>query len=96
MDSMYSDGPEDAAPTPAKPDAAPDDKQEGEGQTALVPMALCPSMKPGDEMVVKIDKVLDDQYQISYSPEPKKEEAGEGEMPPEKPMMSGGGDSDYD
>lgn len=89
-EDLYGDG---EAPRPPKPDDQEDagqkEEQETSGETALVPISLCPGMKPGDEMVVHIDKVLDDQYQISYAPEPKHEGEGEegeeGGGPPPKP-----------
>jgi hypothetical protein len=78
-EDMYGAG--DEAPPPeaaAQPEGEAEPKPEGEegeeGQTALVPESLCPGMKPGEEMVVRIDKVLDGQYQVSYSPEPKAKE----------------------
>jgi len=50
-----------------------DDKQDEGGKTFLVPSEICPGMKPGEEMVVKIEEVHDEQYSISYAPKKKKE-----------------------
>lgn len=72
--------------------------QEGEEsdpstKTAVIDSAICPGMEPGDEMVVKIDKVLENQYLVSYAPEPGDEdeetepepEPEEASTPPEPP-----------
>ncbi len=67
---MYSDA---SGESSAAPDAKP--KEDEGGETALVPKSLCPGMEPGEEMVVKIKRVLDDQYEVEYAPEPDKEKA---------------------
>ena len=59
-------------------------EDEGEhkdsGKTALINSDICPDMKPGDEMVLRIERVMDGQYECSYSPEPShKGEGGDGE-----------------
>lgn len=57
---------------------APAEEKEDTGtKTALIDSDICPGMEPGDEMVVKIEKVLDNQYLVSYAPEPGKEETEE-------------------
>lgn len=57
------------------------------GKTAVVPSELCPGMKAGDEMVVKILSVDDDSYEITYAPKKGKakaeKEGGGGETEPE-------------
>ncbi|OLE10696.1 MAG: hypothetical protein AUG89_11575 [Acidobacteria bacterium 13_1_20CM_4_56_7] len=61
-------------------DATPSDKpaekkdEATSSETALLPKSICPGMEPGQELVLKIDRVHDDQYEVSYAPEPKKEE----------------------
>jgi len=46
-------------------------------------------MKPGDEMVVKIERVMDGQYEVSYAPEPEHEDMEHGERGmEEKPAMN--------
>ncbi len=42
-----------------------------EEQTALLPKSICPDMHPGEELVLRIDKVLDAEYQVSYAPKKK-------------------------
>jgi hypothetical protein len=54
-------------------------------ETALIPQSLCPGMKPGDELVLKIDRVHGEEYEVSYAP---KEESPE-EAPPESAPPSG-------
>lgn len=69
----------------SSPAESREDEHKDDGITALINSEICPGMKPGDEMVLHIDKVLDGQYQVSYAPEPEhKDEGGEGgkaEMP---------------
>lgn len=75
-ENLYDDS-ADANSAPAA-----DSKEDEGGETALVPKSLCPGMRPGDELVLKIDKVLEDQYQVSYKPKGgNSEESGESEMP---------------
>ena len=66
-------------------DNASEQSEDGEKEsrkTFLVNKDICPDMKPGDEMVVTIDRVLEDEYEISYAP--KKE--GEDDKPSEPSM----------
>ena len=79
-DDVLSDTP-DAPP----PEDKASKSEEGSEQTALVPESLCPGMKPGDEMVVKIEEVQDGQYLVSYAPE----EGGEEEKGEEPHSESG-------
>lgn len=68
-EDLYGD---QSAPEPA---GAPAEEKEDKGtKTALIDSDICPGMEPGDEMVVKIEKVMDKQYLVSYAPEPGKEE----------------------
>ncbi len=85
---MYSDAEPAAAPAPKDPDNDGDTHEEGGGETALVPQSLCPGMKPGEEMVVKIDSLTENDYVVSYAPEKGK---GEGEAPAAPPAESGEG-----
>jgi hypothetical protein len=88
--SLYGD------PTPAsaaKPDAQPDAEPKGDDnhKSFLVPKDICPDeMKPGDEFTVKVEEVLEDQYSLSYLPEPKQEEEAKPEMPMAGPPKGGG------
>lgn len=76
-EDYYGDG--DGAPQggAAVPDDAGGETPHDTGVTAVVPSELCPGMKVGDEMVVKIIGVDDDSYEISYAPEKGKPEAEE-------------------
>lgn len=86
----YSD---DAAPSgtasTATETAAPAE-QTSTTKTALIDSAICPGMAVGDEMVVKIEKVLDQEYLVSYAPEPGEEEEGGGETEPMRGEGYGG------
>lgn len=66
------------------------------GETALIPASLCPGMKPGDEVTVKIEAQHGDQYAISYpgKSEPK-EESSEMEQAP-MPASMAGNDPNYE
>ena len=65
-----------AAPPPADQKGAGAQEEKG-GKTFLINKEVCPGMNVGEEMVVKIEAVHDDEYEVSYAPEPK-EEGGEG------------------
>jgi hypothetical protein len=82
---MYSDAPMDEMNKEGKKG-----EDKSQDQTYLVPSAICPGMKAGEEMVVKINRVMDDQYEISYAP---KEEGGD-EKEAESPMPNYGGDKE--
>lgn len=94
MADDYYDNPSE---TTAKPAAEPKGETPGEekssGKTYLINKEVCPGMKPGEEMVVKIERVLDNEYEVSYAPEPEKEEAAEepgSEGPPIQPPPGAG------
>jgi hypothetical protein len=70
----------DAAGVEAPPESEPNPEKET-GQTALLPTSICPGMSPGDELVMTIVRVHDDQYEVEYSPEPEGEEIAEAEIP---------------
>ncbi len=56
----------------------------------MVPSELCPGMKVGDEMVVKITGVDDDSYEIAYAPKEGKGEQEEAPAPAPAPEGSMG------
>lgn len=67
-DELYTDGPERSA--------APEKKEEGEsGQTALLPKSILmgKDFKVGDEVVLKITGMHDDELSVTYAPEKKEE-----------------------
>lgn len=76
---------DEAAPSEAPAATATDTETETEEKdqstkTAVIDSSICPGMEAGDEMVLKIDKVMDGEYVVSYAPEPEEpeEEPGEG------------------
>jgi hypothetical protein len=72
----------------AAPAAPAEEKSEpGEKKTALIDSAICPGMEPGEEFPVRVEKVLDKEYLVSY--EPKAEEEVEEEAAPEETPMPG-------
>lgn len=98
MKEDYYDSSEE---TPAaKPEAPAEKKEAGEGKTFLINKEVCPGMEPGEEMVVKIERVLDNEYEVSYAPpsekeEPPAEEASEaGAGPMMTPPGGGGGEGE--
>jgi hypothetical protein len=56
------------------------------GNTAVVPAELCPGMKVGDSLMLKIVGVDQDSYEVAYKPD---DQGGEEEAPqqPPDPMM---------
>lgn len=60
-------------------DAEGEDESHDEGSTAVVPQELCPGMKVGDEMVLKIVSVDQDSYEVKYAPSKDKGGADEEE-----------------
>lgn len=77
---MYGDADTaEASPNTSTESAEPKDT---ESKTALIDSAICPGMEPGDEMVVKIEKVMDKEYLVSYAPEPESEEKSTTEEAP--------------
>ena len=86
-EDYYGDG-GDAAPAPGgQPEGADDDTPHDTGTTAVLPSEICPGMKVGDEMVLKIIGVDDDSYEVAYAP---KEGKGEEEAPaPAAPPAEG-------
>ena len=85
-ENYYDDGGSD--PMPDKP--AEESPEKDSSKTFLVNSEICPGMKAGDEMVVKIERVMDGEYEVSYAPEKAHDES----MEPEPSMMGGGGESD--
>ena len=97
MPEDYYGGGDDDAGAGSPPGGADDEQGNSPhdtGTTAVVPSELCPGMKVGDEMVVKILSVDDDSYEIAYAPEKGKhkaeseESAGEAEAPPAEGSMA--------
>lgn len=81
--NYYDDGaPSDQTSMPAK-DKAPEamDEERDSKKTALIPESLCPGMDVGDEVVLKIVGVHEDEYEVAYAPE-------KGEGKDKEPSMS--------
>lgn len=75
-EDYYGDGDSPASGGAPAPDEKGEEQSNDNGTTAVVPSELCPGMKVGDEMVLKIVGVDDDSYEVAYAP---KEGKGEGE-----------------
>jgi len=70
-EDLYDQDPREGGP--AKP-------EEGEGQTATIPKSLVPgAIEIGQEIVVKVEKVLENEILVSYAPSKPSEPAGEAE-----------------
>lgn len=84
---MYGDS-QVAAPS------GPDEEEQEEGQqTTTVPKSICPGMKVGDEMVLKIVADHDQSWEVAYAPGKDQEEEGGGGQgyggpPPDEGMGS--------
>lgn len=83
-DDLYSDeGMEPNKPTAELDKAEAEGEQREEGQedqgqqTALIPKSLCPDMKVGDEMVVKIVGGHENDWEVEYAPEKHGEDEAE-------------------
>ncbi len=77
-DDLYSDAPE----APAQTDDAAAKEEASEGETALLPKSILmgKDFKVGEEVMLKIVAMHDDEIQVQYATEKgKDEEAGEGE-----------------
>jgi hypothetical protein len=89
-EDYYGDG--DAAPSEGgatAPDELGGEQPHDTGTTAVVPSELCPGMKVGDEMVLKIVGVDDDSYEVAYAPkEGKPDEQEETPAPASAPEGS--------
>lgn len=59
----------------------PKDKEESEGTTALLPKSILAGkeFKPGEEVVLKIVHIYDDDVEVEYATGKEDEEKGEGE-----------------
>ena len=68
-DDMFSDGPEPAGPKTAETEEA------GENQTAILPKTILAGkdFKPGEEVVLKIVAIHDNDIEVEYAPEKGKE-----------------------
>lgn len=82
MDDYYDESePSTAQGAPRAAAATP--KDNAPAQSTLIPKSLCPGMKPGQDVTLHIDKVLEEEYQVSYNkekePEGDEPEAGESE-----------------
>ena len=79
----------DDAPMPGKPDAAPDEKKEHQDDqaTAVLPKSFFQGkdLKPGSQCMVEIQRVMDDEVQVSYVPHDDSEDKSN-EAPPDPPM----------
>lgn len=65
-----------------------EDKEHEEGKTAVINSDICPDLKPGDELRLRVVESREGEYVVEYEAEPEKEKGGEGEEAP----MPGGGD----
>lgn len=67
-EDLYDDSP---AASGKAPDMAK--KEYGGDATALISKSLCPNMKVGDEVVLKIVAEHDGEFEVAYAPEEKDE-----------------------
>jgi len=79
---MFSDGAEPQAPEMAETE------KPSEGQTAVIPKSLLAGkeFKPGQEVVLKVVAIHDNDVEVEYASEKGPEE---GEAPPEEEMAQG-------
>lgn len=71
---------EDAGAASGSP---PAESAPAESETATIPKSLCPGMKVGDEVTLKIVRELEGEYEVSYPPKSSREtDEDEEEMAP--------------
>jgi len=94
---MYGGGGEAPAPQGAPAQEQPEEKKENDQKTFLLNKDIAPDFKVGEELVVKIVAEHDKEFEVTYAPEPGKEEEGEGGEggAPAQAPAPGGGDSMY-
>ncbi len=68
----YSDGEDNPTASPEKTS-----EEATEQQTTLIPKSICPGMKVGEEVVLKIVREHGDEFEVAYAPEPESPEEGE-------------------
>ena len=73
MDNNYSDG-EDQMPQGQPEDDNSNDKV---GESALIPKSLCPNMKVGEEVTLRIVAGRDSEWQVEYEPKESKSDSGD-------------------
>jgi len=64
-----------------------DREDKGDGKTVLVNDSICPGLKPGDGLNLRVVETQEKQYVCEYDKEGKEEKGGE---PPAKMPMGGG------
>lgn len=92
----YSDGPDAMTKQASESNSAHADetpKGNEDEPTGLLPKSILAGkdFQPGDEIVLKINRIMDDQVEVSYAPEKGGEDKG-GEEKAEMP--EGGGDAE--
>lgn len=79
--NYYDDGDsEDSMPVKDESPEKHEERQDNE-RTTLIPSSLCPGMDVGEEIVLKIVGVHEDEYEVAYAPEKGKEDQEESDEP---------------
>lgn len=88
-DDNFSDAP---ANEPSDKTAGAESEESSESPRGLLPKSILmgKDFKPGDEIVLKIDAIHDDEVEVSYATE-KKDGGGTEESMPEKPAGDSSG-----
>lgn len=79
------------------PSAVEGSEEQGKTETSTIPKSLCPGMKVGDSVELKIVGELDSEYEVAYEEETETDEAPEMEeemAPPPTAMPQAPGMSD--
>lgn len=70
MANYYEDGEVNKTPEPTTvQDGMKEGEEKTESQTALLPSSICPGMKVGDVIELRIVRTHDKEYEVSYEPE---------------------------
>ena len=79
---LYDEPMTDQDPREGKDEVGSAKGEEGEGQTATIPKSLVPGdVNVGEEIVLKVEKVFNEELLVSYSPNKPTEEKSSPEMP---------------
>ena len=95
-EDYFENGPQTDAPAPAENGGNDDKEEKGDHPTFLINSEVCPDMKPGDMMELRIVGVHDGEYEVAYEEKGKDERSEESPEPASMPAWGGPPDSMMD
>lgn len=97
MPDYYQDAPESepSSPSRAKPEG---EEKQTTNKRGLINSDICPGLEAGDELELRVIKVMENEYEVEYEGDMNDYDEGEGEekskpaaAAPEAPSGGGGG-----